>query len=115
MASNYVLLPVAPAVRATFNSNIRFSDACNNYILQGLKSVLNLTLPTESSPSKQAHLFTTLCFNFFFTDETALTFLLLFDRKLRNHILVYVFLCRWCRSRWHVVAVVSLELLQCQL
>lgn len=66
MASNYVLLPVAPAVRATFNSNIRFSDASNNYILQGLKSVLNLTLPTESSPSKQAHLFTTLCFNFFF-------------------------------------------------
>lgn len=37
MASNYVLLPVAPAVRATFNSNIRFSDASNNYILQGLK------------------------------------------------------------------------------
>lgn len=48
MASNYVLLPVAPAVRATFNSNIRFSDASNNYILQGLKSVLNLTLPTET-------------------------------------------------------------------
>lgn len=113
MASNYVLLPVAPAVRATFNSNIRFSDASNNYILQGLKSVLNLTLPTESSPSKQAHLFTTLCFNFFFTDGTALTFLLLFERQLRNHI--YVFLCRWCRSRWQVVTVVGLEFMQCQL
>lgn len=32
MANNYVLLPVAPAVRATFNSNIPFSDASNNYI-----------------------------------------------------------------------------------